>query len=170
MNQLSVLRVLTCVLAVAVTVGCTARGDTEAKAAAPVVALPPKSAGELRAVPTVVALDLPLQASVYAWRDFSPVIDSATATRDLRVSVQLRGGAVAPRAIACGGMYLVVGDSVFTSSTAEQRAGDGPGAIECVIRGAPSWPVGATVQVIARVFVGESSALIRRETTIDETS
>jgi hypothetical protein len=132
------------------------------------------TASELRAVPTEAALDLPLQASVYAWRDFMPVrvsspADSARA-HDLRVSVQIRGGVVPPKTLACDGLYLVVGDSVFKAPPAEQRAGDGPGAVECILRGGPDWPVGATVQVVISVSAAAQRTLIRRETTIDATS
>lgn len=146
--------------------GCTRSGTGE-KSAAP---LEPMTAAELRAIPTDVALDLPLQASVYAWRDFLPSPGGAGQAHDLMVSVQVRGGVVPPKTLTCDGMYLASGDSVFRAPPSEQRAGDGPGAVECILRGGPEWPVGATVQVVIRVSAGAQHAFIRRETTIDATS
>jgi hypothetical protein len=146
--------------------GCSTSGEQPA-AAAP---LPVLSAASLRAVPVTAALDLPVQASVYAWRDFMPVVPDSVRAHDLRVSVQVRGGVVPPKALGCAGIYLVHGDSVVASSLTEQRPGDGPGAVECLLRGGPEWPVGAALHVIISVSAGAQRALIRRETTIDATS
>lgn len=128
------------------------------------------TAAALRAVPMSAALDLPVQASVYAWRDFMPTVGDSAVVHDLMVSVQVRGGVVPPKALDCDGMYLVLADSVFAARPSEQRAGDGPGAVECLLRGAPEWPVGATVQVVISVGSGAQRVLIRRETAIDATS
>lgn len=128
------------------------------------------TAAFLRTVPTEAALDLPVQASVYAWRDMMPNVGDAARSSALMVSVQIRGGVVPPKVLACDGMYIVAGDSVFAARPAEQRAGDGPGAVECILRGGPVWPVGASLQVIISVSAGAQRALIRRETTIDATS
>jgi hypothetical protein len=128
------------------------------------------SASALRIVPTEASLDLPVQASVYAWRDFLPAPDAPKRVHDLNVSVQIRGGVVPPKVLTCDGMYIVAGDSVFMARTADQRAGDGPGAVECLLRGGPEWPVGAALQVIIGVSAGTQRTLIRRETTIDATS
>jgi hypothetical protein len=164
-----VLLVMACALMGA---ACSAgAGETKTATTARVAGpLPAMTAAALRAVPVDVTVELPLQASVYAWRDFLPMADAPTGRQDLRVSVQVRGGVVAPKTLSCAGAYLVYGDSVFTSTQTEQRAGDGPGAVECLIRGAPQWPVNASVQVILRVLAGDRPVLIRRETTIDATS
>jgi hypothetical protein len=135
-----------------------------------VVPLPVMSAASLRAVPVTASLDLPVQASVYAWRDFMPAVTDSARPHDLRVSVQVRGGVVPPKTLGCAGIYLVHGDSVVASPPAEQRPGDGPGAVECLLRGGPEWPVGAELHVIISVTAGAQRALIRRETTIDATS
>ena len=146
--------------------GCS-RSGTGDKVTAPLKTM---NAQELRAVGTDVSIDLPLQASVYAWRDFMPGPAAATTTHALMVSVQIRGGVVPPKALACDGLYLVSGDSVFVAPPAEQHAGDGPGAVECILRGGPEWPIGAPIQVIIGVSAGAQRTLIRRETTIDATS
>jgi hypothetical protein len=159
------------VLVVCATCMACTRSGTGETATVPLKSL---SAAELRAVPTEAALDLPLQASVYAWRDFMPTLVASPAdsvrAHDLRVSVQVRGGIVPPKTLACDGIYLVSGDSVFKSPPAEQRAGDGPGAVECILRGGPEWPIGATVLVVISVSAGAQRTYIRRETTIDATS
>ncbi len=128
------------------------------------------TAAELRAVPLTAALDLPVQMSVYAWRDFMPTAGDTTRKHDLMLSAQLRGGVVPPKALSCTGIYLVLADSVYAARPAEQRAGDGPGAVECLLRGGPEWPVGADIHVIISIGAGAQRALIRRETTIDATS
>jgi hypothetical protein len=147
-------------------VGCSRSGTGETSAT-PLKAM---SVTALRAISTEASLDIPVQAAVYAWRDFMPSAGQPTRTHELMVSVQVRGGVVQPKALACDGMYLVHADSVFRSAPADQRAGDGPGAVECILRGGPAWPVGDTVQVIISVSAGSQRALIRRETTIDATS
>jgi hypothetical protein len=147
-------------------IGCSRSGTGE-KAAFPLATM---SAAALRAVPTEAALDIPLQAAVYAWRDFLPAAGAASRSHDLMVSVQVRGGVVPPKALACDGMYVVAGDSVFRAAPADQRAGDGPGAVECILRGGPEWPIGETVQVVISISSGAQRTLIRRETTIDATS
>ncbi len=147
-------------------IGCSRSGTGETSAT-PLKAM---SVAALRAIPTEAALDMPVQAAVYAWRDFLPTTGGAARTHELMVSVQVRGGVVQPKVLACDGMYLVHADSVFRSTPADQRAGDGPGAIECILRGGPEWPVGDTVQVIISVTSGSQHALIRREATIDATS
>lgn len=134
------------------------------------VPLKTMTAAELRLVSTEAALDLPLQASVYAWRDYLPTADDTNRAHDLNVSVQVRGGIVPPKTLKCDGMYLVSGDSVFKTSPVEQRAGDGPGAVECILRGGPEWPIGATLEVVISVSAGAQRAFIRRETTVDATS
>ena len=148
-------------------IGCSRSGTGETSAT-PLKAM---TAATLRAIPTEAAIDIPVQAAVYAWRDFMPAA-AATSARphELMVSVQVRGGVVQPKVLACDGMYLVHADSVFQSAPADQRPGDGPGAVECILRGGPEWPVGDTVQVIIGVSAGTQRALIRRETTIDATS
>ncbi len=146
--------------------GCSRSGTGEK----PTASLKAMTAQELRAVATDVSIDLPLQASVYAWRDFLPGPAATEKAHGLMVSVQIRGGVVPPKVLACDGMYLVSGDSVFVAPPAEQRAGDGPGAVECILRGGPAWPIGASVQVIISVSAGLQRTLIRRETTIDATS
>ncbi len=128
------------------------------------------TAAELRAVPLTALLDLPLQASVYAWRDFMPVIDDSTRVPDLNVSVQIRGGVVPPKSLLCDAIYVLMADSLFAARPAEQRAGDGPGAVECLLRRGPGWPVGSEIQVIIGVGSGAQHTFIRRETTIDATS
>lgn len=128
------------------------------------------TAAELRAVELTAALDLPVQMSVYAWRDFMPIAGDTTRKHDLMISAQLRGGVVPPKALVCSGFYLVLADSVFAARPAEQRAGDGPGAVECLLRGGPEWPIGADIQVIISIGAGAQRTLIRRETTIDATS
>ncbi len=163
---------LSVLLGLVALLGCnrSASGD------APLAPLKALSAAELRVVPVSASLDLPLQASVYAWRDFMPTTASATTAgtaspvHDLMVSVQVRGGVVLPKVLVCDGIYLQYADSVFRARPAEQRAGDGPGAIECILRGGPEWPVGAEINVIISVGSGAQRALIRRETTIDATS
>ena len=146
--------------------GCSRSGTGETA----VTPLKVMSASELRAVPTEASLDIPLQAAVYAWRDFLPSADAPQRTHDLALSVQVRGGVVPPKVLACDGIYLVSGDSVFRAPPAEQRAGDGPGAVECILRGGPQWGVGDTLQVIISISAGGQRTLIRRETTIDATS
>lgn len=137
------------------------------KASAPLRTM---TASQLRVVPVTASIDLALQASVYAWRDFMPAITDSTKVPELSVSVQVRGGVVPPKALSCDAIYLLMADSVYSARPAEQRAGDGPGAVECLLRGGPAWDVGATVQVIISVSSGSQQALIRRETTIDATS
>ncbi|HYW49320.1 MAG TPA: hypothetical protein VE861_01870 [Gemmatimonadaceae bacterium] len=147
--------------------GCS-RSGTGDSPAAPLKAM---SAAALRAVPVEASLDMPVQASLYAWRDLMPgPADTARAGRDLMLSVQVRGGVVPPKGLACDAIYLVHGDSVHAARPDEQRAGDGPGAVECILRGGPAWPVGAPLQVIISVSAGNQRALIRRETVIDATS
>ncbi|MBC7840852.1 MAG: hypothetical protein H7099_00975, partial [Gemmatimonadaceae bacterium] len=114
----------------ATSMGCSRSGTGEA-VVRPLAAMTPAT---LRAVATEASLDMPVQASVYAWRDFMPTVGDSTQVRDLTVSVQVRGGVVPPKTLACDGMYLVSGDSVFTAPPAEQRPGDGPGAVECILR------------------------------------
>jgi hypothetical protein len=146
-------------------------GETKSAArGAAVEPLPVMTAAALRAVPVHVSVEVPVQASVYAWRDFLPIADAPTGRQDLRVSVQVRGGVVSPKTLSCAGAYLVHGDSVFASPQTEQRSGDGPGAVECLIRGGPAWPVNGEIHVILRVLAGDRALLIRRETTIDATS
>ena len=147
-------------------IGCSRSGTGE-KAAVPLAIM---SATALRAVSTEASLDIPLQASVYAWRDFLPTTGAAARPHDLMVSVQVRGGVVPPKSLACDGMYVVAGDSVFRAAPAEQRSGDGPGAVECILRGGPEWPIGETVQIVISISAGAQRTLIRRETTIDATS
>jgi hypothetical protein len=165
-----------CAIALLVVSAACSSGETESPAVGSRVArrtvppLPTMSAAALRAIPLTVAVDLPLQASVYAWRDFLPAADAPTGRQDLRVSVQVRGGVVAPKTLACAGAYLLHKDSVYVSAATEQRAGDGPGAVECLLRGGPQWPVNASMDVILRVQAGDSTVLIRRETVIDATS
>ena len=146
--------------------GCSRSGTGEA-AAPP---LKQMTAAELRAVPTEAALDIAVQAAVYAWRDFMPVTGEPTRAHDLSVSVQVRGGVVPPKVLSCDGVYLVSGDSVFRAPPSDQRAGDGPGAVECILRGGPEWPVGDTVAVIISISGGTQKTMIRRQTTIDATS
>ena len=150
----------------ATSMGCSRSGTGEA-VVRPLTTMTPAA---LRAVATDASLDLPVQASVYAWRDLIPSVGDSTQVRDLMVSVQVRGGVVPPKTLACDGLYLVSGDSVFSAPPAEQRPGDGPGAVECILRGGPAWPVGATVQVVISVSAGAQRTFIRRETTIDATS
>ncbi len=128
------------------------------------------SAPALRAVSFTAALDLPVQASVYAWRDFTPVAGDSSSVHPLMISVQLRGGVVPPKALECDAFYVVLADSVFSARPAAQRSGDGPGAIECLLRGGPEWEVGSEILVIIGVGAGAQRTLIRRETTIDATS
>ena len=146
--------------------GCSRSGTGE-RVAAPLRTM---TAQELRVVGMQVSMDLPLQASVYAWRDFLPGPASPANAHGLMVSMQIRGGVVPPKTLVCDGIYLVSGDSVFAAPPAEQRAGDGPGAVECILRGGPAWPVGTPLQVIVGVSAGAQRTLIRRETTIDATS
>jgi hypothetical protein len=154
------------VVAGAVLAGCG--GRTDAPPAAPPLRV--MSAAALRAVPMTASLDLPVQASVYAWRDFMPTIGDSARVHDLMVSVQVRGGVVPPKVLDCDGIHVVMADSVFAARPAEQRAGDGPGAVECLLRGGPEWHVGAAIQVVISVGSGAQRTLIRRETTIDATS
>jgi hypothetical protein len=134
------------------------------------VPLPAMTPAAIRAVPVTSALDLPVQASVYAWRDFMPGAARDTAQpHDLMLSVQVRGGVVPPKTLLCLGLYVLHVDSVYRAPPAEQRAGDGPGAVECLLRGGPAWPVGAEIQVVISVGAGAQRTLIRRETTIDAT-
>lgn len=147
--------------------GCGGTGATPSTVAGPVPAM---TASALRAVPLTAALDLPIQASVYAWRDFMPTVGDSARTHDLMLSVQVRGGVVPPKALECHAIYIVMADSVFAARPAEQRAGDGPGAVECMLRGGPEWPVGTEIQVVISVGAGTQRALIRRETIIDATS
>ena len=160
-------RVLEMVCLGMATLACSRTGTGSEPEAAPLARM---SAAELRAVPVSASLDLPLQASVYAWRDFMPIAGTPSNARGLTVSVQLRGGVVPPRVLACAGIHVASGDSVFMLQRVEQRAGDGPGAIECVMRGGPAWPVGSALQVITSVRAGVQRTFIRRETTIDVTS
>lgn len=146
---------------------CGGSGSTESEPSGPV---PTMTTTALRAVPMLASLDLPVQASVYAWRDFMPAIADSSGVRGLMLSVQVRGGVVPPKALECHAIYLVLADSVYATRPAEQRAGDGPGAVECLLRGGPEWPVGAEIQVIISVGAGAQRALIRRETIIDATS
>lgn len=150
----------------ATSMGCTRSGTGET-VARPIV---PMTAAALRAIPIEASLDLPVQASVYAWRDFTPSVGDSVTMHDLMVSVQVRGGVVPPKTLACDGIYLVSGDSVFAARPADQRPGDGPGAVECILRGGPAWPVGAAVQVVISVSAGAQRTFIRRETVIDATS
>lgn len=147
--------------------GCSRSGSGDS----PAEPLRVIGAATLRAAPIEASLDIPVQASVYAWRDMMPGPTGAARTgRDLMLSVQVRGGVVPPKVLACDAIYLVHGDSVHAARPDEQRAGDGPGAVECILRGAPAWPVGAPMQVIISVSAGSQRALIRRETVIDATS
>ena len=146
--------------------GCSRSGTGETV----VAPLKQMTAAELRAVPTEAALDIAVQAAVYAWRDFMPVTGEPARAHDLSVSVQVRGGVVPPKVLSCDGVYLVSGDSVFRAPPSDQRAGDGPGAVECILRGGPEWPVGDTVAVIISISGGTQKTMIRRQTTIDATS
>ena len=147
-------------------VGCGGSRDV----APPAVPLPVVTAPALRVISATASLDMPLQASAYAWRDLAPDVGTTRVSHDLRVSVQLRGGVVPPKVLLCDGMYLVFRDSVFVAARVEQRPGDGPGAIECLLRGGPAWPIDSTVHIIVRARSGEQRVLIRRETPIDATS
>ncbi len=128
------------------------------------------TAQKLRAVGTTASLDLPLQAAVYVWRASLPGDTRGKTVPLLMVSVQLRGGVVPPKALACDGIYLVFGETVFEAPPAEQHAGDGPGAVECILRGGPEWPVGALLQVIVSVRADAQRTLIRREALIEAAS
>lgn len=152
--------------------GMALSGCSSGTSGAPPVARPPRvmTAVALRAIPMTTAIDLPVQASVYAWRDFLPTVGDSGRVHDLMISVQVRGGVVPPKALECDAIYVVLADSVFAARPSEQRPGDGPGAIECLMRGGPEWPVGAAIHVIISVGVGSQRSLIRRETTIDATS
>lgn len=128
--------------------------------------LPPMTAAQLRAVPTEAAFAVPIEVSVFAWRDLMPSDQPGTG---LIVSAQVRGGVTPPAPLRCDGMYLVRGDSVVAAPPAEVRDGDGPGAVECLVRNGPNWPGGATIQVIVAVTGPTGTrALVRRETTIEE--
>lgn len=148
-----------------VLLACSRQSGNETTA----VPLSQLTAVELRAVPTEAALDMPLQAAVYAWRDYLPTVGDTTRAHALSVSVQVRGGVVSPKVLVCDGIYLVARDSVFRAPPAEQRAGDGPGAVECILRGGPEWAVGDTLAVVVSVSAGAQRTMIRRETTIDAT-
>ncbi len=150
----------------ALMLGCSEKGT------ATKVAVPPRAMTgvELRAVAVAASLDLPLQASVYAWRDFMPSLGDSTDAHPLMISVQVRGGVVLPKVLECDAIYVVLADSVFSARPAVQRAGDGPGAIECLMRGGPEWAVGSGIHVIVGVGAGAQRTLIRRETIIDATS
>jgi hypothetical protein len=164
---ISGLRCLRPIAAACIVLACSGQSAKETTAAMPLRRM---TAVELRAVPTDAALDMPVQAAVYAWRDFLPTTGDSTRARALAVSIQVRGGVVPPKVLVCDGIYLVSRDSVFRAPPAEQRAGDGPGAVECILRGGPAWAVGDTLSVIVSVSAGAQRTLIRRETTIDATS
>ncbi len=153
-------------MGMALLTGC---GDT-GKVPEPLAAPRAMTAVALRAVSVTAALDLPVQASVYAWRDFMPGLGDSSVAHPLMISVQVRGGVVPPKALECDAIYVVLADSVFSARPAEQRPGDGPGAIECLMRGGPEWAVGSEIQVIIGVGAGAQRTLIRRETSIDATS
>jgi hypothetical protein len=126
----------------------------------------PMTAAQLRAVSTDAAFAAPIEISVFAWRDMMP---SDREHGGLIVSAQIRGGVTPPAPLRCDGMYLVHGDSVFAARPDEVRDGDGPGAVECLVRNGPGWPAQSTIQVVVSVTgPGGKTAMIRRETTIEE--
>jgi hypothetical protein len=147
--------------------GAASGESRSADTTVPRAPLPAMTAAALRAVGTTATLQEPVEVAVFAWRDLMPT--SGANGGGLIVSAQVRGGVTTPATLKCEGMYLVHGDTVHAARPAEVRAGDGPGAVECIVRGAPAWPGQGTINVIVVVASsGGQRTLIRRETTIEE--
>jgi hypothetical protein len=120
------------------------------------------SANELRTASTTLSAESgtwSLEAE--AWRSFQPI---TTASGDPMIVVaRLRGTVAPPPDFGVRDVYLVRGDSVWSgAATEEHQREPGSTLVEVVVRNAPRWGPGDSLDVIARVGrASGSSALLR---------
>jgi hypothetical protein len=109
------------------------------------------SPAELRAVSTSVDAEggsWTLEAE--AWRSFQPI--TTPSGEPMIVVVRLRGTVPLPREFGVQSVLLLRGDSVWSGPAGEEHPRD-PGAMlaEVVVRDAPRWGPGDSLDVVARV-------------------
>jgi len=111
-----------------------------------------KSEQTLRTAPEEIVVDgVRLRLECYLWRDFMPIAGTEGKPMLAVVKLVAQGGAVLPRGVDAGQVWLV-GERTWSGVFLKEERPEDARALEKVFRDGPKWKPGSEVDVVVEVL------------------